>query len=854
MLKLDNITKDYILAGNRVPALKGLSLEFRRSEFVSILGPSGCGKTTTMNIVGGLDRYTTGDLVIEGKSTKDYKDKDWDNYRNKRVGFVFQAYNLIPHLTVLGNVEIAMTIAGISPTKRRNQAISALTDVGLQEHLHKKPNQLSGGQMQRVAIARAIVNRPEILLMDEPTGALDSVTSDQIMQLIQSIAKDKLVIMVTHNPELAQQYSTRIIRLKDGELLEDTNPYNSYIEQQSNQDTVPSISKDTSPKQSSSMSFGTAIGLSARNLLTKKKRGIMTSIASAIGIIGIGLVLALTNGLGQYVNMATRASAESAAITITDSAGDKFNLPSGISRVRANDDGIIDVNVTQDPRERILLSSNTDTIELLNGLDSDLYNEFSISTGMVVHAYRPTAMANWNYLSTSNDSIADSIGSLIGFGNSVFKRAPSNMQLVQSQYDIIAGDLPSELQSNQALFVLNNDGTLDDGLLRNLSIDNLISSDNTLSYSNLLGLKYGFAANDQVYHYDQDNDDKGLPPFNNIEIEVRNTPEDQWVEQGGKIVQVVGVLKLKEGRDSGVFGSGIKLSSKLYSDMQVVNANSAITMWMQAQIQRVPSGTFDWSKFDQDGLLPQDFEKFADGYTRPFPNNNTSSSAVGNIYQPGINSLTIGGTSYIVVDTPDYLRLSQLARLGGNTLPFEINIIPNGYSNKNIILDKIAAFNSSRDLGQQIFFVDLVEILASVFNSILNVIGIVLIGFTSVSLIVSAVMIAIITSISVLERTKEIGILRSIGARKKDVTRLFNAENLILGLASGTVGVVCTLIFSFVISSILQAIMGASNLASVTWIHVLILLGVSTIVTLASGYLPSRGAAKKDPVVALRSE
>ncbi|MCL1953680.1 MAG: ABC transporter ATP-binding protein/permease [Firmicutes bacterium] len=830
MLKLINITKEYQVAGNCISALNGISIEFRHAEFVSILGPSGCGKTTTMNIVGGLDRYTQGDLIIEGISTKDYKDNDWDNYRNKRVGFVFQAYNLISHLSVLGNVELAMTIAGVSKTERIKAAKEALINVGLEQHLTKKPNQLSGGQMQRVAIARAIVNSPDILLMDEPTGALDTKTSEQIMKLIQKIAKDKLVIMVTHNPELAEIYSTRIIKLKDGELLDDSNPYDSSREELNEiniKDNHILGTNNTSNKKSS-MSYRTSLGLSARNLLTKKKRGIMTSIACAIGIIGIGLVLALTTGLGNYVNKVTRASAESAPITITDGAGE-------IIKLNNNTKNDIPINQTNDYREVVPLPTNKEAVDFIMNMDSNLFNERATSSGITLSVYKKDTNDEYSRINGVTDSLASSINGIIAGTGYQFKRSPSNINLIKNQYDVVAGEIPQdELSINNAFLVLNNDGSINDSLLSYLN-PSLVSKDK-VSFDDLLGTEYRIPSNDQIYKLkNPESITETEPPFEQVanKLDTELYDDEVFKEGGGQIITITTILKKKENIDSGIFTPGIKFSSNLFTKMQSINKNSLIIKWMSTQMLKEPEASLST--------------------LRPFKVS-TSSTPNQSTYIPSGGSVLLDGQAYTIIYMPQYLREWLFAQLGGSNDIWEINLIANSYQSKQTIVDNISNFNSNKPIVAKIFSIDLVEMLANVFNQILNVITIVLIGFTSISLVVSAVMISIITSISVLERTKEIGILRSIGARKKDVTRLFNAENLILGFASGTVGVVFTFLFATIIGVILNTVLGATGLAVVTWFHVLILLGVSTVITLASGYLPSLDAAKKDPVVALRSE
>ncbi|MDR3021994.1 MAG: ABC transporter ATP-binding protein/permease [Clostridiales bacterium] len=843
MLKLQNITKNYTLAGNTFSAVSNLNLQFRRSEFVSILGPSGCGKTTTMNIIGGLDRYTSGDLIIEGVSTKNYQDSDWDNYRNKKVGFVFQSYNLIPQLTVLGNVEIALSIAGISATSRRSRAIEALTSVGLREHIKKRPNQLSGGQMQRVAIARAIVNSPEILLMDEPTGALDTNTSEQIMQLIKRIAKDKLVIMVTHNSELAQNFSTRIIQLKDGVLSSDSNPYFEDENTQNSKkilgdvaditDKVDSTSdniiedkKELNVKKSS-MSFFTSVKLSGQNLLTKKKRGILTSIASAIGIIGIGLILALSNGLGTYIEDMTRAEAESSPITISDYVGDVIG---GYGR------GDIGVNQTTPPRERIRLSKQGMDFALNtygNGIEKDWLNDRIISTGIHVPVYVNSKPFGWQLINnTLNDGMGSvNLGGIVSFGLATVQRMPNNLDLVSSQFELLYGTIPNNF--NQIAVVLNNDGTINDDLAKMLGLLSLTdTSTQVIDSEKILSANLRVYNNEQILNYDEQKDSLLLPPFAYKNTQDLNLSDEEFLANGGVQLKVSGIIRLREGRKSGVLTPGIALHGKLYTHMQQLNQNSQIVEWMKLQ------------KKDNYGKIirPIQVKSQLSGDDFVFADNNTATIPLNNQF-------------YVVKNTAEFRWELVFRQFGGmGDIPLEIHLFANNYQNKQNIIHAVDQFNRDKEVKDRINAVDLVEMIASFMSQFINIVSVVLIGFTAVSLIVSAVMIAIITSISVLERTKEIGILRSIGARKKDVTRLFNAENLILGLMSGLVGVVSTFFLSMLAGWLLAIFADMSGLAVVAWWHILLLLGVSTVITLISGFMPSKAAAKKDPVLALRSE
>ena len=800
MLKLIDIIKHYQLPGQTIKAVNGVDLEFRKNEFVSILGASGCGKTTMLNIIGGLDQYTTGDLVIEGVSTKDFKDKDWDNYRNKRVGFVFQSYNLIPHLTVLGNVEMALTISGISAAERKARAKSALEKVGLGEQLNKKPNQMSGGQMQRVAIARALVNEPEVLLADEPTGALDTATSEQIMQLITEIAKDKLVIMVTHNPELAEIYSSRIIRMKDGKVIGDSNSYEGAGDADVGvTQPINTEKKPKSKKEKTSMSFLTALGLSARNLKTKKKRSIMTAVASAIGILGIGLILSLTTGLNSYIDDLTRNNVESSPITISSGTITQAEnaMAQNLTRFPAAQSMFVQRTDTG-PRERVSVPLGLQDYFAQN-FDSSWYNDILFRTGMTVRVFNERA----NGVFAEIPPPATGMMAMFGGAHVQQMLAP---EFTLQMYDIVnyGGRLPQN--ANEIALIVNDRNAISDVTLMSLGLLNPFDTRQYFSFEEVAQMEFMIPTNDQLYYFNGGAFVQN--PIHTIDFDEVHT------------VRITAVLRLKDGLDMGLYSMGLAYPAELITWLEGANGNSEIIEWM-----------------------------IVNPMYNPFN---------GEAYAPQI----VGGVSLTAVNRwEDQFRALGGVPVAGITVdgagrfePNEISIYARNLAGKDAITAVLDNYNALRPEAEQIFYMDIMDIIAGMMSSMVNVISWVLIGFTSISLIVSAVMISIITSISVLERTKEIGILRSIGARKKDVTRLFNAENVLLGLLAGLVGTVTTLILTLPINLIFGVLMNAFGIASFTFWHALILIAISTGVALISGFLPARKAAKKDPVLALRSE
>lgn len=792
MLKLTNITKDYQVGEQKVHALKGLNISFRKNEFVSVLGPSGCGKTTLMNIIGGLDRSTSGELFINGKSTKNYKDSDWDNYRNKRIGFIFQNYNLIPHLTVLGNVEIALTISGASLEERKRRAKEALSKVGLDKQLNQKPNQLSGGQMQRVAIARALVNNPEILLADEPTGALDTENSNQIMDLIKEIAKDRLVIMVTHNPELAEKYSTRVIKMLDGNVIKDSLPYDSELEKQDN--AKKSNLPKPKGKEKTAMSYLTALSLSWKNLITKKGRTILTAIAGSIGIIGIALILAISSGMNNYVNQLQRDTLASNPITITESS---INLTQAFNAMSNND---VFENFPQAKEIYVekaidlsnLLTKNNITNQyityLQKNLDSTWYSDITYKTGLELNLFgQKVNQTNYSKLAESSGTGGSGAG-LGNFSTSSIWQMMLTSDFIQSQYDLLEGSFPTN--KNQIVIIVSETNQISEATLIALGLKEVGDEVETYAFSDIIGKTYKLVNNDLLY-------EKSGNHF------VEKSPLDIDYSQA-ETLEVVGVIRINETVDSGVLSPGIGYLKSLYTDFQTRNLNSEIIEFMN--------------------------------------DNPTLNPFTGIAYE---NTLT---------ETKEAQKEADYRSLGGELIANEISIYSTSFEAKESIKTILNDYNIGRPSDDMVTYTDMSELLGDTLTSVVNTISYVLIAFTAISLLVSSIMIAIITYVSVLERTKEIGVLRSIGARKKDITRVFNSETIIIGLIAGLVGVGFAYLLSIPINIIVHSLVGVNNIASLNPLAALALIGISVLLTLVSGLIPARKAAKQDPVTALRTE
>lgn len=791
MLKLINIEKNYYMGSTTVQALKKVNLEFRKSEFVAILGPSGCGKTTLLNLIGGLDRYTDGDIVINNKSTKEYKDADWDAYRNHSIGFVFQNYNLIPHLKVLSNVELALTLSGISIEERKKRAIDALNKVGLHDQIYKLPNQLSGGQMQRVAIARALVNDPDILLADEPTGALDSETSIQIMEILKEVAKDRLVIMVTHNPDLANQYATRIIRLLDGVVISDSNPYQAEVAKKDQ--TKGERLKHTS------MSFLTALALSFQNLLTKKARTILTAFAGSIGIIGIALVLALSNGFQSYVDKMQADTLSSYPLIISRESVDfasaaELNMDTSLQEYPEGD--TIFINKLMEKLNGIIIRNNIteDYIEnVIEKIDPALINGITYSRGVRLNIFKQMSINNSIYyrqISAQND-----MSSVMNFsGADIWQEIIDNQSFIESQYDVIAGRLPQN--KDEIIIQVDKYNQITDITLLSLGVLTPMSSVDTLTFDDLLSLEYKLILNDDLYSYDSVND-------RFVSQVDRNDTITADVYNKGLTLKVVGIVRVNELTNTGSITGAIGYTKELTDYILEEAGKSEIVLWQKANPTKDP----------------------------------------------------LTGQAYPADQNVEEQYYNTMSRLGGITTPKAINIYPVDFKAKTEIKKYLDNYNQTQeDEVNRIYYTDVMDLLVKSINTTINAISYVLIAFTSISLVVSSIMIGIITYISVLERTKEIGILRSIGARKKDISRVFNAETLIIGFVAGIIGIGVTLLLSIPINIIIDNLVNISNIAALKTYHAIFLVLISMALTLIAGLIPSRIAAKKDPVIALRTE
>ncbi len=890
MLKLTDIRKDYKVASGDVHALKGVSLEFRENEFVCILGASGCGKTTLLNIIGGLDHYTSGDLVIEGRSTKDYKDRDWDVYRNHRIGFIFQSYNLIPHQTVLGNVELALTIAGVGREERKRRAVEALTRVGLGGELNKKPNQLSGGQMQRVAIARALVNNPAILLADEPTGALDSETSVQIMDLIKEIAGERLVIMVTHNPDLAYQYASRIVRLKDGLVESDSMPYDSSKEEpvkkaDGAQETPEKDEEQKGGKKPRArMSFFTSLALSAKNLLTKKGRTILTSVAGSIGIVSVCLVLALSSGFSNYVRKTEEDMLSYYPVTVSESSFDlatamtSFTAPQDLPDMsQLNDKVYIDSFLTSLANGMATQNNITEEyLDYLEKMDPSWYAEIMYKYGAAISDNlflqtktfpdddsSTTVLTTRSLSNLKNKYITDLMAfasqynSLIGYADyflGVVNVMPGTSdktnlgygEYVLSQYDVIAGHFPQN--ENEVVLVVGTNNQVTDLTLAQLGLleedrfmdlfhlgtdqsDTVTDPDaDKVSFEDILGKKYTLFFNDAVYKENEDWTQmdymRGQHAF---EYEGERSNEAFEAQEGeGLNLQISGILRLKDGLSYGCLSSGLNLTENTVKAYIAGNIDSQIVQWMQSDAAKYSIGSTAIY------LMPVVTENLSSAYT---------------LYElmPGVN--------VYIAQTPD----AAIKLLGGSDSVSGLSIYARDFDSKESILAYLDQWNTDHDdtdenRALQITYTDTVGLLMGMVQQILDIITYVLVAFTAISLVVSSVMIGIITYVSVVERVKEIGVLRSLGARKQDVRNLFNAETFIIGLGAGLIGIGLSYFISIFINIIIKSLAGISGIAALPFTTALIMVLVSVVLTLISGLIPAQSAAKKDPVIALRTE
>jgi len=897
ILKLKDITKNYKVAGGEIQVLKGLNVSFRKSEFVSILGPSGCGKTTTLNIVGGLDKYTSGDLVISGRSTKDFTDRDWDAYRNQRIGFIFQSYNLIPHQTVLGNVELALTISGVSKEERVARAKRALERVGLKGEEYKRPNQLSGGQCQRVAIARALVNEPDILLADEPTGALDSKTSVQIMELIKEISKDKLVIMVTHNGEIAEQYSTRIVRLIDGEIVEDTNPYNEQEEIIESTVENPETSKKVKDKVK--MSRWTAFKLSARNLFSKRKRTLLTSIAGSIGIIGISAVLAVSSGVRGYIANMQDDMLSGNPITIQQQGYDLNAMMNGMDmgekKEFIKEEGYVNIDsmmtflaerfmdvenlmytneITQDYIDYIkAMPKEYAALKLDMGLDvsNNIYTSFSVNGSNASTKVISLSALKQVYTSVMEETKFKDNASLITSLGQVYMQAPSDKEYILSQYDLNEGGRIAE-KANEIMIVANGDWALTDLLLAQLGYYNQEEFINIalkaaedidfnpdlpvrekISHEELMGKKFVWHDNDTVFtKTPATNPFASVNPFTYSAYE-----QEEWQ---GLEFEIVGVLTPKENLNYGCLQAGFYYTEAF--------ANYAIEKNLESEIVKYlkDKGSDGFSTVVMDGVAVKDGISYKYSYTYNGIVHNNQTGYVGTVdAMSTLMSSFGGGATGGGAQTSELDMLTLTSRqLGGETVSNDIKIYPMDFEMKDLVVEYLDKWNNEGDIvvgGKTLTFEDRTEIkytdslslIMSMIDSMIDIVTIALISFTSLALVVSCVMIAIITYVSVVERIKEIGVIRALGGRKKDVSNLFNAETLVIGLSSGLIGVGFTYLLSVIVNVIVKHYAGFA-IMTLPFSSALIMIALSVGLTVLSGLIPARKAAHQDPVVALRTE
>ena len=895
MLELNDIKKDYVTGSTTVSALKGINLRFRDCEFVSILGQSGCGKTTMLNIIGGLDKYTSGDLKINGVSTKNYKDRDWDFYRNNSIGFVFQSYNLIPHQTVLSNVELALTLSGVSKAERKKRAIEALEKVGLGEQIHKKPNQMSGGQMQRVAIARALVNNPDILLADEPTGALDTETSIQIMELLKEISKDRLIIMVTHNPELAKNYSTRIVKLLDGVITDDSDPYtledmeaDIRAKEAAKVKTSEKKIKKSGKKQKTSMSFFTALSLSFNNLMTKKTRTSLTAFAGSIGIIGIAMILSISNGIQLYIDRVQRDTLSSYPITLQAEA---IDISSMVTSMTGNSD-------SEEHEDKSKIYSNDIMGDMINtmvkevksnnlsefkkyiengGSDiksyvSDIQYSYDVplniymkDTSNGVEQLNPSTMFDSIYgegATSTSSAMSSGMGMGMFSNSSVWNQLLGNQQVLDEQYDVLAGHWPENY--NEVVLVVDKNNEVDDYTLYSLGLKDP-EEVRTLFKKMMVGESYE-TKKDISYTFDEilDTEFKLVMPTDMYKYnDVTGTWDDYSkddkymtnVVNNGTDIKVCGIIRPNDDAVSTSISSGIGYTAKLTEYIIEEVKNSEIA---KAQLADTSVDVFTGVPFDND----RNTEITMDDVNAYMATLSPEESAQMQAMTSGMSDdqiLQLFSAS-LKARTTDATLDSNKSKLGITDLdtPSQIDIYATDFDSKEKVQNIIKDYNKlQQDDGKEenvINYTDYVGIMMSSVSTIINAISYVLIAFVAISLIVSSIMIGIITYISVLERTKEIGVLRSIGASKKDVSRIFNAETLIEGFVSGALGIVVTLLLCIPANALIKHLTDISNVAQLPVAGGVILIIISMFLTFIAGLIPAKLAAKKDPVVALRSE
>ncbi|MBR1414040.1 MAG: ABC transporter ATP-binding protein/permease [Bacilli bacterium] len=898
MLELKKITKEYKTEGFTQKALDKVSINFRKNEFASILGPSGSGKTTLLNIIGGLDHYDSGDLIINETSTKKYKDRDWDTYRNHRVGFVFQSYNLITHQTVLANVELALTLSGVSKSVRKKKAREALKAVGLEKHIHKKPSQLSGGQMQRVAIARALVNDPEILLADEPTGALDSNTSKQIMEILADVAKDRLVIMVTHNPELANDYSTRIIKVKDGKVLDDTNPYDGST------DTKLDAYETKNKTKKTSMNFLTALSLSLNNLMTKKGRTILTAFAGSIGIIGIALILSLSNGVNEYITNLQKETMLSYPLVIEEESIDYSSLMNAGNNI--NEDKEI-------KHKKDAIYTDNSSIEVFNTFSNNVtknnlteFKKYLDDKNSEINKYIGENGIVYSYNTKFDVYNFDSDGKLINSDGSNFKRSETreynfNMynnsiftelmsksnssesvsDAVLNEYDVVYGDWPTKY--DEVVLVLDKNNELPLATIYNLGLlpskeykeivnkmdnrENIEVEEKKISYEDIVNTKFKLLTATDYYiknkkglfDYIGGNEGKveELVKNNSLELKVVGVVRQKTTSKTATINGNVGYTKaLTDWIIKHTDESDVVVAQEKNKDKNVINGiNFAISTDKDkleaAKIYISNLSTSEKANLSNlimesmansamsSNIMSMSEEQIAAMFDQYFKN--PDEDFLMNIYDNYINSGSYEN------------NMTEFGKVNIDS-PSSIQIYTDSFENKDKVTNAIDNYNSKADESDKISYTDLVGLLMSSVTKIINTISYVLIAFVSISLVVSSIMIAIITYISVLERTKEIGILRAVGASKKDVTHVFNAETFIEGLVAGVMGILITILLNIPINILIKKLVDIDKVASLPFMGGLILVIISVILTVIAGLIPSKMAAKKDPVESLRSE
>ena len=762
MLELKNIKKSYKTGDFVQHALKGINLEFRKNEFVAVLGPSGSGKTTLLNIIGGLDRYDSGDLIINGKSTKKFKQSDWDAYRNNCIGFIFQSYNLISHISVLENVEMGMTLSGMNAKKRHKKAMEVLKKVGLKEHAHKKPNQLSGGQMQRVAIARALANDPEIILADEPTGALDSKTSVQIMELIKEIAKDKLVIMVTHNPELANDYANRIVEFKDGELMSDSNPVDNEKE------------KDNYKIKKTSMKYLTALKLSFNNIKTKKGRTLITAFASSIGIIGIALILSLSNGFKLQIDKFEKDTLSQAPIIISEQTMDM----NSVKDMQQEKDDLQEYP----SNNQIHPLKTVENIVHINNITKEYMDRIENINPELIGGISYQRGLGLNVLSKINGKVKQ-------IDSSIFAPLPTTLDgkestVMSDNFEVIYGE--TKVNKEELLLLVDSKNRVSENILKALGYEKDI-----IDFEEIVGKEFKIILNDDYY----------------------KKVENLYVRQ---------------------------------SDLEsIYDKENAITLKISAII-RGKEGS-DFAKLSGTGLM------YNNTLTKYIIEKNNESDIVKTQKKVDYNVLSAQPLDLNTQEGKD-AKQATLTFLGADTVPLMIQIYPKDFDSKDEILKVLDEYNENKSEKDKIIYMDQAKLITTMSGNIMDAITIVLIAFSAISLVVSSIMIGIITYISVLERTKEIGILRALGARKKDITRVFNAETFIIGLTSGTIGLIIAKLLTFPANHIIEKLTDLKNVAKLNPKHAITLLIISILLTVIGGLIPSKVAAKKDPVEALRSE